>query len=215
LIFQVDGEISGGGLGLFFQLDGDLGEAGAEGLAAFEFVEGAVEGVFDADLEQGEVVEGLGGVGVAAGNVGGAEVRGEGLEALVVLLEGVGAEVVVVGFALAEAAEAPPGVGDAVDQEALVGAGGLEVVFEGAEGFLEGGGILAGEDGEAGGEAVLEGVEADGGLALGGARSGGKQSVTPIGVDATRIGHSRSPFTSYLHYNRRMYGFRGAWEVSD
>jgi hypothetical protein len=147
LIFQV-----GGGqrrwVGFVFQLDGDFGEAGVEGLAAFELVEGAVEGVFEAHLQQGEVMEGLGGVGVAAGNVGGAEVRGEGLKALVVLLEGVGAEVVVVGFALAEAAEAPPGVGDALDQDGLVGAGGLEVVFEG-------GGILAGEDGEAGGEAVL------------------------------------------------------------
>jgi len=74
---------------------------------------------------------------VEGGDEGGAELRGEGLEALVVLLEDGRTELVAVGLALA-----------------------------------------------------------DGGLALGNARAGGKLGVTPVGVDATLSGHAWS--TPYL-----------------
>jgi len=171
-------------------------EAGAEGLAALELVEGAVEGTFEARLQQGEVFEGGEAIAIAAGDEGGAELRGEGLEALVVFLEDGRAELVIVGLALAEAAKAPPAVGDAVNENGLVGAGGLEIVLEGADGFLEIGGIFAFKDGVAGGDAVAEAVVANGGLALGSARNGGKLSVTPVGVDLTLVGHVWS--TPYL-----------------
>ena len=105
------------------------------------------------------------------------------------LLKDGSADPVVVGFLLAEAAEAPPAVGDAVDEGKLAGAGGAEVVLEGAEGFLEVGGIFAFQNGVAGGEPVFQAVVTDGGLTLGGAGAGGKLGVAPIGVNATLAGH--------------------------
>jgi hypothetical protein len=53
-------------------------------------VKGAVEGALEAHLQQGEVLEGGEAIGIAAGDEGVAELRGEDLEALVVLLEGSG-----------------------------------------------------------------------------------------------------------------------------
>jgi hypothetical protein len=49
--------------------------------------------------------------------------------------------------------------------------------------MVQGGGIFAGEQDGSGGEAVGEGIEADGGFTLGGAGSGGPLSVAPVGGD--------------------------------
>ena len=45
------------------------------------------------------------------------------------------------------------------------------------------GGVFAGDDDGGGVDAVFQGIEAGGGLALGGAGSGGLQRVGAIGVD--------------------------------
>ena len=101
-----------------------------------------------------------------------------GFEVLLVVDE---AEIEEAGFDGAAAGEAPLGHDDLVDEGGLDGAGGLEVVEEGVEEFVEGLIVFAEDDGVFGGEAVFEGIEADGGLAFGGFGAGAELGVAAIG----------------------------------
>jgi hypothetical protein len=95
------------------------------------------------------------------------------------------------GFGLAEAAEEPLAVDEGIDQEALLGSGGLPTLLVfGGEG-LEIGGVLAADDLRIGVNAGLDGVEAGDGLALDGARAGGFLSVETIRFDLLNGGHKR------------------------
>ena len=82
-----------------------------------------------------------------------------------------------------EAAEAPVGGSDLVDQDLLLGGGGIELVVEGGEELEEVRGGLVGQNGVAGEEAMFEGVEAGLGLALGCFGPGAAPGVGAIGVD--------------------------------
>ena len=65
--------------------------------------------------------------------------------------------------------------------EELVGVSGGEVLFEAVFEGLVVGGAFEGEDGEFGGEAVLDGIETGFGFAVGSARSGGVLRVLLAG----------------------------------
>ncbi len=92
-----------------------------------------------------------------------------------------GLDVEEVVFGLLDAAELPGEVDDAVEEGELDGVAGAEVAFQFVAEGGEGGGAFAGEDGGVGADAVLEGVEAGAGFALGRARAGGFQGVGAVG----------------------------------
>ena len=155
------------------------------GLDALEFVEGAVEGALDAGLVAAEGVEDAGcGTGVPAEDVGEFVFVGKaavvGFEVPLVVDE---AEIEEAGFDGAAAGEAPLGHDDLVDEGGFESAGGLEVIEEGVEEFVEGIFLFAPDDGVIGSESVFEGIEADGGLALGGGGAGAVLGVGAIGGD--------------------------------
>ena len=77
--------------------------------------------------------------------------------------------------------QAPVGQKQAADQEFFVGAGGLEAVQVAEGDARKQAGVFAGEQEEAGGGPVAEGVEANGGLAFRGAGPGGFAGVAAIG----------------------------------
>ena len=82
-----------------------------------------------------------------------------------------------------QAALLPVGAEHGIDVESLGGGLGAEVaVVVGDEGVVVGG-IFAGDDDGGGVDAVFQGIEAGGGLALGGAGSGGLRRVGAICVD--------------------------------
>src|SRR6202035_1908755 len=87
------------------------------------------------------------------------------------------------GFEERDAVEAPRGVGDFVDELSLGGGGGLVLIEKLLDVALVGGGVLGGQDGGAGGEAMAEGVERRALLAWFGARTSGV-----LGVGAVRGG---------------------------
>jgi hypothetical protein len=88
-----------------------------------------------------------------------------------------------VGLDALEAALLPVGAEHGIDVEGLGGGLGAEVaVVVGDEGVVVGG-IFAGDDDGGGVDAVFQGIEAGGGLALGGAGSGGLQRVGAICFD--------------------------------
>ncbi|MBI1895687.1 MAG: hypothetical protein HYS04_03990, partial [Acidobacteria bacterium] len=81
------------------------------------------------------------------------------------------------GLDVGDAEFAPGGEGEVVDQDLGGGGGGAVLIEESvAQGFIERG-VLAGDDGAFGGEAVAEGVEARGGFALEGAGAGARLRV--------------------------------------
>ena len=86
------------------------------------------------------------------------------------------------GLEAEDAAETPFGAGQLADVRILEGVGGLEHVEEAVEQGLEVGGVLLGEDGVAGAEAVGAGVGGDLGFALGSSGAGGALGVAAIGV---------------------------------
>jgi len=176
-------------LGLFRRIHCGAGlrrvGAPAGGLDALELVEGAVEGALDAGFVAAEGVEDAGGgTGVPAEDVGEFVFLGEvvvvGFEVRLVVGE---AEIEEAGFDSAAAGEAPLGHDGLVDEGGFEGAGGLEVIEEGVEEFVEGLFVLAVDDGVVGGESVFEGIEANGGLAFGGFGAGAELGVAAVGVD--------------------------------
>jgi hypothetical protein len=85
------------------------------------------------------------------------------------------------GFDTAEAGELPLGHDDLVDEGGFEGAVGLELFEEGGAEFVEIRFDFANDDRAFGGEAMLEGIEADGGLACGGFGAGAQLGVAAIG----------------------------------
>ena len=135
-------------------------------------------------------------------------------------------DLVLGGFEELAAVGAPEG-GDHVAAEALFErVVGLEVVEEGGAEGLEFPGVLEGDDQHPAGEAVLDGVPADAGLALGGARSGGLLCVLTVCCLLT-FGTHANPFplpdgrgpvsarkTLYSQDTGGDQGFRGVKIVS-
>ncbi len=85
------------------------------------------------------------------------------------------------GFEEWDAVEAPGGVGDFVDQLSFGGGGGGVLVEKLLDVALVGVGVLGGQDGRAGGEAMAQGVEGRTLLAGFGARTGGVLGVGAVG----------------------------------
>jgi len=136
---------------------------GAFGLEALQILDGLTlqaAGVIDAALEAGlgagTLVEGLADGGVGAGVVG--------------VLDCVDQDL---GIDPVEAAEAPGGADDVIDQDGFDGGLGLAIPVEPFGEVGESGGILAGDDGRLGVDSGFERVHAGGELALGGAWSRG------------------------------------------
>jgi len=150
------------------------------GLAAgaAEFGIGAVPGALeggDLALHAGEEFGGRG-IGEEGGGQGCAGSFGE---------EGA----VEVGLDALEAALLPVGAEHGVDVEGFGGGLGTEVaVVVGGEGVVVGG-VFAGDDDGGGVDAVFQGIEAGGGLALGGAGSGGL--LRCAGINRHEVGNER------------------------
>jgi hypothetical protein len=167
----------------------------ARGLGGRELVAGlvvgAAEGVFVArELDEGVVfavpIEGdaeEAGFLVVALLADGTGRLGGGVGAVLDLAGAFQAIGVEAALDAGHAAEAPVGPGHLAEAELLSFVGGLEGGAEAVEEGLEFGGVLDGEDGVAGGEAVGAAVMGDFGFACGGARAGGAQGVAAIGVD--------------------------------
>jgi hypothetical protein len=164
----------------------------AGGLEALELVEGAIKGALDAGFVAAEGGEG---VGALPEHVGEAAAGGEvGVLLLDVCLAVGETEVEETGFEAAKAAEPPLGHDDLMDEGGFEGAGGLEVVEEGVAEFVEGIVVFVEDGGVFGGEAVLECVEANGGLAFGGDGAGAELGVTAIGGALFAGGHRDCSF---------------------
>jgi hypothetical protein len=161
-----------------------VGLFGTGGLEAQKLMMGAEEGALGAGFVAGQDGEGVGRAGVAEKDAGEAVGGGKSL-VFVVDVFGVidQAEVEGAGFQTAEAAKAPGGHDDLLDEEGFDGADGLVLLFEGQLDCVELVRVFDGDDGVLGGEAVFEGVEADGGLACGGLGAGGFEGIGAVGVD--------------------------------
>jgi len=83
----------------------------------------------------------------------------------------------------AEAAEEPVAIDEGVDEEALVGGGGVEAGVVFADEFLEGSPGFAADELSFGVDAGFEGIHGGAGLALVGAGSGGFLRVEAIGCE--------------------------------
>ena len=93
------------------------------------------------------------------------------------------------GFDAAHAGEAPGGHDHLVDEQIFGGPGGMVFGLEGFEHFVEVFPILVGEDGSLRGEAVAQGVRADGGAPFGSLRAGTLLGVAAVGNDLSLGGH--------------------------
>jgi len=153
-------------------------------------VEGAVESALDAALVTAQRAESVPTLALAVEDAGEALIEGQ-VDVVPVYASPFidQAHLEEAGFQGAQAGKAPGGHGDLLDQDGFDGPDGLEVIKEGLESLVEEGGVLAGDDGEAGGEAVLEGIEGGGGFALGGFGAGAELGVGAVGVDLFLRGH--------------------------
>jgi len=88
-----------------------------------------------------------------------------------------------VGLDAAEAFEEPGIADERRDEGVLLGGGGVEAFEVGLREVLILGGDFADNDGRVGEDAVFQGVETAGSLALAGARSGGIRRIPAIGID--------------------------------
>ena len=181
------------------------GRLGAGGLDGAEVVEGAVVGALEdvaAALEADEgglaIVE-----GVAEDLVVGHRLAEVGFFAALDVGEFPFPEV---GFDAAEAAEGPLAIDQDVEEGALFGGLGVEVVEVLFGEGLEGGGVLAANDLRLGVDAGLQGILRGDGFALGGARAGGFASVGAIGGDLLFGGHKRKRRTGEGPPDSRVAG---------
>jgi hypothetical protein len=87
------------------------------------------------------------------------------------------------GLGAAETEQGPLAADDLIDVDALLGKSGAEALVVSGDESVVGGTVLAGEDGGLGMDAGFEGIEAGGGLALGGLGSRRFLGVATIGVD--------------------------------
>src|SRR5471032_2611211 len=165
--FRVSG-LRGGRLGL-----------GAFGLDALQVLNGLplqAAGVIDAALEPG-----LGGGTLVEGHADGAVGAG-----VIGVLHYVDEDL---GIDSVEAAEAPGGADDVVDQGALDGGLGLAILVEPFGEGGESGGILAGDDARFGVDTGFERVHAGDGLALGSEWACGVFRVAAVSFDLTKCSH--------------------------
>ena len=107
----------------------------------------------------------------------------------------------------AEEPNAPSGLGDLADEEGSSGAVGPEVVEEGGEGAVEINLLFGREDKFLGMQAVLQGVEADGGFALRGSRAGALEGIAAIGVELF-LGNHRNGSQGRTAQPRRLHSRR-------
>ena len=91
------------------------------------------------------------------------------------------------GLKEGDAVESPGGVGDFVDQLSFGRSGGGVLIEKLLDVALVGVGVLAGQDGSAGGEAMAEGIERGALLARFGARAGGVGGVGAVDGGASRF----------------------------
>jgi len=160
------------------------------GLEALEFFQRFIKGPFDARLVAKEVFDGARVLGVLAEDEGQALLFGQaGVLALEFGAEVAEAEVEQAGLDAAQAGETPGGHDHLLDEEIFGGSGGVMLGFEGFEQLAELLVIFGGEDGGLGGEAVAEGIEADGGAAFWSSGSRGELGVPAVGVDLFLGGH--------------------------
>jgi len=170
---------------------------GTGGLEAQKLMVGAEEGALGASFVAGQDGEGIGAAGVEAEDVGEALAVGDVLEFLVHAF-GVfdQAEVEGTGFHAADAAKAPGGNDDLLDEEGFDGADGLVMLFVGLADDVELFPVFEGENGVLSGESMLEGIEPDGGLTLGGLGAGGFEGIGAVGVDLFLRRHRGAPWRS-------------------
>jgi len=159
-------------------------------------VHGAVEGALDAGFVAGQEGESAGAAGVVEEDKGVLVMAGRVVESTQTAFFLIEQPVEEAGFHAAEAAEAPGGHDHLLDEEGFGGTDGLVVVLERLLDFLEFGFPLGFNDGVLGGEAMAEGIEADGGLAPGGFGSGAALSVLAIGFDSQFGGRFGARFLS-------------------
>jgi hypothetical protein len=154
------------------------------GLQALEVAQAAEKGALDAGLIAGEGGE-RGGVVQFVAEAEGQPMRGREIcQAPAGAGFWIGAlQVAVAGFEVTGAAETPGGNDDLLEDEFFERADGVEVAGEGLGKSVEFLRVLGIDDDVGGGEAVLEGVEADAGFALGGAGAGAFLGIAAIGVD--------------------------------
>jgi hypothetical protein len=109
----------------------------------------------------------------------GAHIAEEALEVEVGMVGGeeVARDFEQIGFALAGAGETPEAGGDFAGELEFEFTGGLALGGEAFEELVEGGLVLAGDDGLAGGELVFQRITAGDGFALVGARTAGAECV--------------------------------------
>ena len=97
------------------------------------------------------------------------------------------------GFHTADAAEAPGGHDELLNEEDFDGAEGLVMLFVSLGDFVELVLVFEREDGVLGGESMFEGVEANGGLARGGLGTSGVEGIGAVRVNlflGSHGGHS-------------------------
>jgi hypothetical protein len=154
-------------------------------------VEGAVERALDAGFVTGQDGERVGVTDVAEVDGGEAVETGEA-PAFVVEAAGVfgQAELEGRGFHTADAAEAPGGHDDLLNEEDFDGTEGFVMLFVRLGDFVELVLVFEREDGVLGGESMLEGIEANGGLAHGGVGTGGVEGIGAVGVKVFLGSHS-------------------------
>jgi len=173
------------------------GDRGAGGPEALKLTVGAVEGALDAGFVAGQEGKRVGAAGVAEEDEGHAVVGDEvavlrvDVSAVIDQAECVGAD-----FHGAGAGKAPGGHDHLMDEEGFDGIERLEMVQVGIEEFVELAFVLARDDSVLGGESMFEGIEADGGLALGGFGAGAALGVPAIGFDLQFGGHNGARFLS-------------------
>ena len=151
---------------------------------------GSVEGAPGAGFVTGQEGKRVGLAGVAEEDEGHAAV-GCDVAVLLVNVSAVidQAECVGADFHGAGAGKAPGGHDHLLDEEGFDGIERLEMVQVGIEEFVELALVLARDDCVPGGESMFEGIEAGGGLALGGFGTGAVLGVPAIGFDLQFGGH--------------------------
>jgi len=166
--------------------------AGAFGLEALEFMEGAVEGALCPSLIAGEVGDDVGLGGVTAKGKGVAAVGREGVVVVAHhLIQVQQLHLEEAGFHGAAAAEAPGGHGELFEEDIPGGAGGLVLGAEFGAEPIEAAFVFAGQGGGLGGEAVTEGIGGDLALALGGFGAGAFLGVPAVGIDLFLSSHEK------------------------
>ena len=151
------------------------------GPETLKLVEGAVERALDAGFVAREGFDGAGAGGVV-GEGAGARIE-FGKLFVAGQLRDTNAEQS--GFERAHAAKTPGGDGHLLDEQGFGGSGGAMFVEKGIAELAEFLGVLVGQNGGLGGEAVAQGIMGDGGAAFGSARAGGKPGVAAISVELT------------------------------